>query len=442
MKMKRFTASIAALCICAVSAGIQASAASNDNWKEAYHNTVKNYDSAEWALYDIDSNGTPELFIAATEPGSGENYDINVFTYSNKIVKQIGEEYGASLYIKPKTNEIVFSYESLMARLHETIVYKFSGSTLTKVVNFAEEGNDEGGAPDFYINGKNVPTDSKEYNRYENLYNPNVLTEISFDRQEFWQTTDETLEAWKKAYIDSVKKESTSNEPDRRTNYSLIDFNQDGIPELVAANTNDDVMIYDTPEVYTYQNGKVITVEMDEPDNFGEKKGWWNIYSGSLYADEQSGFYYADYEGTEIYFKFNGTELILTDVFSIFNDNEYIHNGYDVSKSSFDTALKKYDSVKRNGRKVQYEYAIDDIQPILNYQSKNSSSQSSNSESTNNNQNNNNNNTNNNNTNTNTGKTGTSSAPKTGDAGTGLALAVLLTAAGSAVLVSAKQKRH
>ncbi len=440
MKMRHIAAAAAACCICAASAAVPVGAATGDSWKEAYHNTLNSYQSAKWALYDIDNNGTPELFVE-TEPG--DNSEINVFTYSDDNVKKIGEEFAAAIYGNQATGEILFGYFSLMARTNGSIVYQFNGTALTKTLSFAKTGEDEA-TLEYSVN--DTPVGYEEYSQYESRYNSESLTEINFDRQAFWQETETALEPWKTAYIEFLEEAAKDIEPQDKTNYSLIDFNQDGIPEIVAAYKDEESFDddYDQPAVYTYKNGEVVEAnEEKSEDDFGGKQGWWSIYSPSLCANEQYGYYYADYEGMWIFFKFDGTNLVLTDVFTCFGENEYIHNGYDVSKADYEAALKKYDPVIKGGFEVQYENAIGDIMPVVNYQPKTNQTQPTDPDDNNqNNTDNNQNNQNTNNTNNTSNQTNNTAAdaPKTGDAGTGAALAVLLTAAGAAFLAQKKRR--
>ncbi len=178
----------------------------------------------------------------------------------------------------------------------------------------------------------------------------------------------QTAESWKDAYIEWLQYYAYG---EGRTHYSLIDFDQNGIPELVAADKSSDVFVYDCPVVYTYANGGMIEVYQDlESGDFGEHQGWWNIYSSSLCANKKSGYYYNDYEGQQIFFRYKNNRLVLEAVFNIWQtgyDNQYIYNGYAVTEDEYNEHLQKYRNIINNGFKVKYEYDISNVKPIRDY---------------------------------------------------------------------------
>lgn len=151
----------------------------------------------------------------------------------------------------------------------------------------------------------------------------------------------------------------------------MIDFDQNGIPELVTANKSPDTFINDCPVVYTYANGGMIEVYQDlESGDFGEHQGWWNIYSGSLCANKKSGYYYNDYEGQQIFFRYKNNRLVLEAVFNIWQtgyDNQYIYNGYAVTEDEYNEHLQKYRNIINNGFKVKYEYDVSNVKQIRDY---------------------------------------------------------------------------
>ena len=178
----------------------------------------------------------------------------------------------------------------------------------------------------------------------------------------------QTAEPWKDAYIEWLQYHAYG---EGRTHYSLIDFDQNGIPELVAADKSPDVFVYDCPVVYTYANGGMIEVYQDlESGDFGEHQGWWNIYSSSLCANKKSGYYYNDYEGQQIFFRYKNNRLVLEAVFNIWQtgyDNQYIYNGYAVTEDEYNEHLQKYRNIINNGFKVKYEYDVSNVKPIRDY---------------------------------------------------------------------------
>ena len=173
-------------------------------------------------------------------------------------------------------------------------------------------------------------------------------------------------EPWRKAYIRYLRNLSRQFDGSvgQRTNYSLIDFDQNGIPELVMADKGQNY-INDQPQVFTYSDGMVTKVsEYVEDNKFGS--GWWSIYSPSLYANTEYGYYYCDYESQMLFFKYNGKQFVLESILQKW-DNDYRYNGYSTTKANYDQQLQKYKSVLDSGIKVNYEFYITNFEPVLNY---------------------------------------------------------------------------
>ena len=362
------------------------------SWQDAYFNEILNHydpDDGAFSLYDIDCNGVPELFIRTNGTGS---YEFEVYTYANQNLSYCNTLYVNMVYKLPDSKEILGGI-SLPPRggaygYNESTVYQLNGITLTKTLSFGTKINaDDGSVNAYTLNGNS--TSYTEYQKYESQYNPEHLSELSFhtiqgliggEGQEIWAycvksalSISQVSEPWKKAYIAwleessflNMNQERSGSEPVcNRTHYSLIDFDQNGIPELVTADKGQNY-INDQPQVYTYSNGQMIQVsEYVDSAKFGP--GWWSIYSPSLYANTQYEYYYCNYESTMLFFKYDGRKFILEAILQHW-DNEYKIDGYSTTKSNYDKKLQEYQSVLNTGFKVSYEYDISDITPVVNY---------------------------------------------------------------------------
>lgn len=394
MKLRRLFSAIAAGVMFVTSSSFQVSGAGG-NWQDAYYNKILasyNSDNLDlggglFRLYDIDRSGVPELFVLQNGTGS---YTISAYTYTSGSIRAISTIYANEIYEVPNNKEILCT-SSVMARgsnygYNNATVYQLSGTALQQRLTFGTVIDASNGSIAGYsVNDQSVS--QTEYLKYANQYNTNELTSFAWigiqgllgsEGTELWYEvvkeatgTAVATEAWKNAYISWLKTEAASSDPMRKTNYSLIDFDRNGIPELVAANKSTSYYSFDTPIVYTYANGKMTEVTQDyESGDFGPNQAWWNIYSPSLYADTQSGYYYAINETMSIFFKYYNHKLVLEAVFNRMETNgryRYIYNGYEVSASNYESNLQKYKKLTGSGSKVQYEYSITNTSPVTNY---------------------------------------------------------------------------
>lgn len=165
--LKKF---IAAFCAAVLSAGalsaVQTSAA--DDWREAYNGVLKDYcdtagDPEEYMyeLFDIDSDGTPELIVST---GAYNTAGCYVYTYYGSQCVQlyagsrdcfVGDGY-ISAY--PEEGLILVSYSSV--GFSTLAVYKLADGQCETEVIFSASGSDDFNPSETKINGEAVDADT------------------------------------------------------------------------------------------------------------------------------------------------------------------------------------------------------------------------------------------------------------------------------------------
>lgn len=114
-----------------------------NSWQEAYRTTLGDYRLSEsfknederFEIYDINSDGTPELFIS-----SGEYHyaDLYIYTFDNGKLIEFDNIIGAggSAYVVPSKNYVYFRGGN--QGISWTVVYEFDGIELTRVATLED----------------------------------------------------------------------------------------------------------------------------------------------------------------------------------------------------------------------------------------------------------------------------------------------------------------
>ena len=96
-------------------------------------------------LYDMDTDGTPELFMSNGDPGQISNYAY-IFTYSNGNIKQLSTLYHNIGYTNNSKYKGVFSYSSYYGSYY---YYEKNGQNI-KEINISNKNRQSGGEPEIY----------------------------------------------------------------------------------------------------------------------------------------------------------------------------------------------------------------------------------------------------------------------------------------------------
>ncbi len=188
MKLRRFLTVLMTFCISFMFMHLSAGAVTNYEWENAYHDMLYRVfgvnTEAEYALFDVNQDGTPELFVS--EFGTGGNNEVYVETYMNGLI-YLNENISidaAYLYSVPDKKYLICNYISLPAQYTETTVYSLNlgprvRTPFKKVVTLAQDGIDGSSTPSYYINDN--PVSYAEYAKYEKDYLPQSMVEIEFE---------------------------------------------------------------------------------------------------------------------------------------------------------------------------------------------------------------------------------------------------------------------
>ena len=230
------------------------------SWQEGYKATLTEYMTSEtfdeafakYELYDVDSNGTPELFISAGEAHMSELY---IYTFANNKVVDLFEgsingAYG-SAYIVP-TNKYIY-FKGGNQGWDWTRVYQLNGDKITQVATLTD--TTFAVSADYYGYKYNDTKITKsQYDSYLKQYTSDSLNGIgrekSFDGLYSDEAFAKNYSSWQEGYKEEL---SRIDSPNSYT-YGIMDINADGIPELMVQSSSAVMPSY----LYTFYRNKVI----------------------------------------------------------------------------------------------------------------------------------------------------------------------------------------
>ena len=182
--MKKISRILSALCAAAVSASLLAvTPSASGSWKTAYADILnkelkssdkKSEDGKAFSIYDLNSDGTPELIIS---PGlSDYTYGVKcrIYTYSNGKAVSTGE-IGSTGTLDYYPSSGILSGYLPEGELREYKFTKLSGSSLKTVKTFSETYNSSNYSWDNKIDGKKVSSD-KYYEKLSDMWSNDLVT--------------------------------------------------------------------------------------------------------------------------------------------------------------------------------------------------------------------------------------------------------------------------
>ena len=443
-------------------------------WKEAYIeilNTEKSSDlwysdGFKFDLYDIDSDGIPELFISKG-PAVYNGVDIYTFDGENAI-KLVNDLYMMGIVGVSKKNNMVES--GLYNHGYDGHSYwTKNGNSLDSLCYFNfDEGATE--TRHWFVNGEEVSV--KEYcdsinkyysddwvsvgrtyeysdaesamNRYiENGYNVDLPNSSDYAKYEFPSKEyikdmyeyagvdpsepEKTQKSWQTAYADFISGKSGK--------FSLAYIDDDDIPELIHASADRGSGI----SIYKYSDGEVKSADnCGFADTSTDKAVSYLEKGNSLCITDAktNGKYYYFYTIENDELKENGN------ISFDYLNNDFSVNGNSATEDECNAKADEYkvSDMKSIDRENMYDISSENIEKYLSAENNDDGNTDDTDENTNN--NNNTNNTNNKNTANNSGKSAadnkTSAPPDTGDKGTGIALCIAASAAVAAWITRKK----
>lgn len=443
-------------------------------WKEAYIeilNTEKSSDlwysdGFKFDLYDIDSDGIPELFISKG-PAVYNGVDIYTFDGENAI-KLVNDLYMMGIVGVSKKNNMVAS--GLYNHGYDAHNYwTKNGNSLDSLCYFNfDEGATE--TRHWFVNGEEVSV--KEYcdsinkyysddwvsvgrtyeysdaesamNRYiENGYNVDLPNSSYYAKYEFPSKEyikdmyeyagvdpsepEKTQKNWQTAYADFISGKSGK--------FSLAYIDDDDIPELIHASADRGSGI----SIYKYSDGEVKSADnCGFADKSTDKAVSYLEKGNSLCITDAktNGKYYYFYTIENDELKENGN------ISFDYLNKDFSVNGNSATEDECNAKADEYkvSDMKSIDRENMYDISSENIEKYLSAENNDDGNTDDTDENTNN--NNNTNNTNNKNTANNSSKSAgdnkTSAPPDTGDKGTGIALCIAASAAVAAWITRKK----
>lgn len=202
-------------------------------WLNALPNAV----DVQYAFYDIDQNGIPELFIQ----NSSDLFD--VFGYNgNKIVRLINP---SGLGNRGKLTLCQNGIIEILSYGGQASVYEFyqmsaNGFTLEKIDQLYQSFDQ--------YSRNNIKITGHEFQQIINAYESTPKVQLS------WKYLSKSDEPWKDAYMQFINdNEKSLSGYSVNATYKLVDINGDDIPELYISNGS----TADGDIVCTYADGSV-----------------------------------------------------------------------------------------------------------------------------------------------------------------------------------------
>ncbi|MBR3268255.1 MAG: hypothetical protein IKI58_05970 [Oscillospiraceae bacterium] len=489
MKMRHIAAAAAACCICAASAAVPVGALRDEDersfgtgweWEKPYSDKAISYiDDYEeefqdnklvYNLYDVDGNGTPELFVGVI--GTKDTLEVDIYTYSNhSVVKVNPDTIFANIIDSCNGIGQFLATESTggygLPASFEYTVYQLNGTQLTQMKVSETEPTGEYAKRDTILDG------NSEY----------LGGLIGADADIYWG--EAVSKAMKRSRIQSPSLSAPvmdANALDYRIVVYEADWYDGGTVDFawqeVPGADGYEVLVHwvgeEDPDISNdnyedYYMKSVTDTHYEEDYGLYEYpfvtsisamvRAYKNSANGRIYGDWSSEKVF-DYEKTKVKIvtvDTNGT-LITPDAFivgtHIISEDEVDALNPEGMNDEYYAGLKE--EWRENGQlnaviqnlttvsatKAGYTAASVTVSPNTTGLVKIVMTPVSETDNNQNNTDNNQNNQNTNNTNNTSNQTNNTAAdaPKTGDAGTGAALAVLLTAAGAAFLAQKKRR--
>lgn len=182
--MKKISKLLSAMCAAAISASLIAvTPSASGSWKNSYADLLtkelkssdkKSEDGKAFSIYDLNSDGTPELIIS---PGlSDYTYSVKcrIYTYSNGKAVSAGEIGSTGTLDYYPSSGILSSYLP-EGELREYKFTKLSGNSLKTVKTFSETYNSSNYSWDNKIDGKKVSSD-KYYEKLSDMWSNDLVT--------------------------------------------------------------------------------------------------------------------------------------------------------------------------------------------------------------------------------------------------------------------------
>ncbi len=315
MKTKHVINMITALALvgasCPAVSADMLSAKAADDWKTSYKAVLKNiektqeYDGCyQYELYDMDSDGLPEMFIYGEQPNADTMYsyqDGNAVLVLNgtlsatdkgKLVysEALGDLYGISF---SKDNSKIMISNKSGDGLFFNFFYQYTNGTLTQEKTFYEcsypenvfyrhEGSNKAvkitSAEYSSATSQNNASDKYELNDYtpfDDWTVPEPTTEPTTE-EPTTEPTEPTTEKiavsdeWKSAYKEAVENFDPSF---TSAGYSLYDLTGDGQPELIINGRNDgsggsyEIYTYKDRQAKPYYTGEAPYIYLDTSKN-------------------------------------------------------------------------------------------------------------------------------------------------------------------------------
>ena len=373
--MKMINRIAAAVCSAALAASVSAvapSAAQGKTWEELYASMLRKeigspseypdgFDA--FSVFDIDSDGTPELILSQ---GDYHGAGCTIYTVSGGKTVKVGEvgSYGECACV-PSKKYVVSSY---MGMGYTTIAYyEMNGTELTQIIQFDDNAGvaEDSEEITYTIDGEEVT--AAEYDaKYDEMH---IDSSISLGRT-FPLTENSTeyavagVKDCKTAYSRLLTDRCINiRDQDISDRFTLMNITGDSTPELILRH-------YDISYIYTFTDGKVrlMTEEFLYPVS-GKKPDFTYRYSASkkifmikVASPKDKGYAYAFYST-----KGNGLTRVAVLQRGKDYDGRYTYrvDNKVISASAYNKALKKYTGIRYGSAAKMYKANEKNIKKVL-----------------------------------------------------------------------------
>ncbi|WP_303836672.1 leucine-rich repeat protein [Ruminococcus flavefaciens] len=360
-----------------------------DSWQAAYKHLLEDgfavnpdFDfgskeglESKFELYDVDKDGTPELFMS--KGGIRPDTCLVYSFFNGKLSDPLEVGTYGNAFCDPNAHYVVH-YDTHMGDL-SLAYYKLDKGVFTLERSFFSNFLNEDATPHFYkMDGKEVSeteftSEKEKYDHFELLAHgrANDISNVNDITEAINRYITPVYGTWQEAYSAQLRSlESTGkysfNLKEDGSRYELYDVDGNGVPELFVSQS--DARPYGC-KIFTY-NGSCN--EILETGAYG----YVDIAEGApyiVYYDTHMGYTY------EKYYRFDGTGATLENTFednSANSDIEEVYykvNDIEVSKETYELAHEQYSGFKLKilGRKTAvngltysdmgavYRYAMD-----------------------------------------------------------------------------------
>lgn len=262
--------------------------ASTENYSEIAQN---GYEESRFDLFDINNDGTPELFISAN---NDHKTQCEIFTVSDGQILSVGSlgEYGSFVYY-PELKLINDEYSGNGFVVGKFI--SFDGRSLNEYFSYSDNSGSasKGAEIKHEINGENLslPEYDEAMEKYRNARTISIGRKYTFGAS----SIDYALhcsESWgavltpkqKELFGEQLKASlATATESGKDASFEFCDLNGDEMPELIVSEGTSDS---DSCKIYYVSNNSLL--ELD--GSYG--------YNGKLYFDNEQLVFYAIGDGS------------------------------------------------------------------------------------------------------------------------------------------------